>query len=166
MGFRQGQYQEKKTKRPIQDSSNIRNNTGFNNIKLYMEVPYVKGISESSKNICRKHDIEMHFEGGCTIKDLLAHPKDKDTILQKSGMIYGYKCGRVDCEEEEYIGESDRTFLERFRKHLKALYPSMTTTTPLVITSPLKISSLWPERTIVLLDPSEKQSYSESMTHP
>ena len=34
-------------------------------------------------------------------------------------MIYRYKCGRVDCEEE-YIGESGRTFAERFREHMKA----------------------------------------------
>ena len=34
-------------------------------------------------------------------------------------MIYRYKCGRVDCEEE-YIGESDRIFAERFREHMRA----------------------------------------------
>ena len=34
-------------------------------------------------------------------------------------MIYRYKCGRVDCEEE-YIGESGRTFAERFREHMRA----------------------------------------------
>ena len=39
------------------------------------------------------------------------HPKGKDNILQKSGVIYRFRCGRVDCDEE-YIGESDRT-LER-----------------------------------------------------
>ena len=47
------------------------------------------------------------------------HPKDRDTILQKSGVIYRYKCGRVDCEEE-YIGESGRTFAERFREDMRA----------------------------------------------
>ena len=47
-------------------------------------------------------------EGGSTIRDLLVHPKDRDTILKKSGVIYRYRCGRVDCEE--YIGESGRTF--------------------------------------------------------
>ena len=37
-------------------------------------------------------------------------------------MIYRYKCGRVDCEDE-YIGESGRTFAERFREHLRSLSP-------------------------------------------
>ena len=32
----------------------------------------------------------MHFKGGSTKKDLLVHPKDRDTILQKSGMIYRF----------------------------------------------------------------------------
>ena len=64
----------------------------------------------------------MYFKGGSTIKDLLVHPKDKDTILQKSGVIYRYKCGRVGCEDE-YIGESGRTFGERFREHMRAPSP-------------------------------------------
>ena len=64
----------------------------------------------------------MYFKGGNTIKDLLVHLKDRDTILQKSGVIYRYRCGRVDCEED-YIGESGRTFAERFREHIRAPSP-------------------------------------------
>ena len=45
-----------------------------------------------------------------------------DTILQKSGVIYRFRCGRVDCDEE-YIGESGRTFAERLREHMKAPSP-------------------------------------------
>ena len=64
----------------------------------------------------------MYFKGGHTIKNLLVHPKDKDNILQKGGVIYRFRCGRVDCDEE-YIGESGRTFEERFREHMKAPSP-------------------------------------------
>ena len=46
-------------------------------------------------------------------------PKDKDPMLKKSGVIYSYKCGRVECDEE-YIEESSRTFGERFKEHQKA----------------------------------------------
>ena len=63
-----------------------------------------------------------YFKGGNTIKNLLVHPKDRDTILQKSGEIYRYKSSRVDCEEE-YIEESGRTFAKRFREHMKAPSP-------------------------------------------
>ena len=37
-------------------------------------------------------------------------------------VIYRYRCGRVDCNEE-YIGESSRTFGERFREHQKTPSP-------------------------------------------
>ena len=50
------------------------------------------------------------------------HPKDRDNILQKSGVIYRFRYGRVDCDEE-YIGELIRTSAERFREHMKAPSP-------------------------------------------
>ena len=49
-------------------------------------------------------------------------PKDQDPFQKKSVVIYRYKCDRVECDEE-YIGESSRTFGERFREHLKAPSP-------------------------------------------
>ena len=48
--------------------------------------------------------------------------KDKDPIMKKSGVIYRYRCNRVDCDEE-YIGESSRVFDERFKDHQKAPSP-------------------------------------------
>ena len=45
------------------------------------------------------------------MKNLLMAPKDQDPIQKKSGVIYRYKCGRVECDEE-YIGESSRTYGE------------------------------------------------------
>ena len=52
----------------------------------------------------------------------MAVPKNKDPITKKSGVIYRYKCDRVDCDEE-YTGESSRTFGERFKEHIKAHSP-------------------------------------------
>ena len=49
-------------------------------------------------------------------------PKYKDPIMKKSGVIYRYKCKRVDCDEE-YIGESSRAFGERLKEHQKAPSP-------------------------------------------
>ena len=90
--------------------------------KPYIVVTYHQGLSESFKRICRKYAIEAHLKAGNTIKNLLMHPKDKDPLLKKSGVIYRYKCDRVDCDEE-YIGESARNFEERFKEHLKAPSP-------------------------------------------
>ena len=75
------------TNRSSRGSSNIRNNTTTNINKPYMVVPYMKGLSESCK-ICSKFVTQMHFKGGTTMKDLLVKPKDRDTILQKSGVMY------------------------------------------------------------------------------
>ena len=56
------------------------------------------------------------------VLNLLMAPKDKDTIMKKNGIIYRYKCNRVECDEE-YIGESARNFAERFKEHLKTSSP-------------------------------------------
>ena len=37
-------------------------------------------------------------------------------------LIYSYTCGEIDCDEE-YIGESGRTFGERYKEQLKAPSP-------------------------------------------
>ena len=93
------------------------NQGASNNNKSFIVVLYMKGLAESCKNICRRYGVEVYFKGGRTIRDILIHPKDKDTILKKSGVIYKYSCGRVDCGEE-YIGESGRTFGERYREQM------------------------------------------------
>ena len=99
------------------DNTNANNTTG--NKKPYMVLPYVKGLGKSMKNICNKHRVQVYYKGGNTIKGLLMAPKDKDHITKKCGIIYRFKCNRVDCDDE-YIGKSSRTFGERFREHLKA----------------------------------------------
>ena len=87
-----------------------------------MVLPHVKGLSESMKNVGKKHSIQTYFRGGNTIKSLLMTPKDKEHRTKKSGLIHRFKCIRVECDDE-YIGESSRTFKERFKEHLKAPSP-------------------------------------------
>ena len=102
----------------------IQNQTGQNskNQNLYMVVPYHQGLSERIKKTYNKFGVQVHFKGGQTIKSLLMAPKDKDPITNKSGVIYRYTCSEHGCEEE-YIGESTRTFVERFKEHQKAPSP-------------------------------------------
>ena len=88
------------------------------NQRSHIVVPYYGGLSESIKNIGKKFGVQVHCKGGTTIENLLMAPKDKDPIQKQSGVIYKYHCDRVDCDEE-YIGESSRTFGERFKEHLK-----------------------------------------------
>ena len=99
-----------KMNKPAQKKKNNPNTTQQNtNLIPYITVPYYKGLSESVKKKCNNYGVQVYFRGGTTIKNLLMAPKDKDPMLRKSGVIYSYKCGRVECEEE-YIGESSRTF--------------------------------------------------------
>ena len=46
----------------------------------------------------------------------------KNNIKKQSNVIYWFRCDKIDCEEE-YIGESSRTFEERYKEHLKAPSP-------------------------------------------
>ena len=96
--------------------------TGNQKQNPYIVVPYYKGLSESLKRTCQTYGVQVYFKGGNTIKSLLMAPKDKDPLMKKSGVIYRYKCDRVECDEE-YIGDSSRTFGERFKEHQKAPSP-------------------------------------------
>ena len=55
-------------------------------------------------------------------QNMLLAPKDQEPIQKKCGVIYRYKCDRVECDEE-YIEESSRAFGERFKEHQKAPSP-------------------------------------------
>ena len=78
----------KNQKRNNQGNKNSNSN---NTKKPYIVVPYMKGLGETCKNICRRHGVEVYFRGGSTIRDLLVHPKDRDIILKKSEVIYRYR---------------------------------------------------------------------------
>ena len=108
------------TKQDLKRREHTSNIKGQN--KPYMILPYVRGLSESMKNICNKHGVQVHYREGNTIKGLLMAPKDKDHITMKNGIIYRFKCQWVDYDDE-YIGESSRTFSERFKEHLNAPSP-------------------------------------------
>ena len=86
--------------------------------KGHIVIPYTQGLCESIKKICGRYGIQTHFKGGRTIKNLLVSPKDKDPMVNQSGAIYWYQCGDLGCDGE-YIGETSRTFGERYKEHLK-----------------------------------------------
>ena len=107
---------------PKQNRKNNRQNRSNNINRTSITVPYNKGLRESFKNIGRKFGIQVHFKSGRTLKEELVAPKDKDHITKRSGVIYRFKCDRLECDEE-YIGETSRTFGEKYREHLKAPSP-------------------------------------------
>ena len=88
-------------------------------VRVTLSFPTHKVFVKVSKKICGRYDIQTHFKGGRTIKNLLVSPKDKDPIVNQSSAIYWYQCGDLGCDDE-YIGETSRTFFERYKEHLKA----------------------------------------------
>ena len=87
--------------------------------KGHIVIPYTQGLCESIKKICGRYGIQTHFKGGSTIKNLLAPPSTKTPWSTKVVPIYWYQCGDLGCDDE-YIGETSRTFGERYKEHLKA----------------------------------------------
>ena len=90
--------------------------------KGHIIIPYTQGLGESIKKICSRYEIQTHFKGSRTIKETFFKPKDKDLMEKKSGAIYWYQCGELACNEE-YKGETSRTFGERYKEHLKEPSP-------------------------------------------
>ena len=91
--------------------------------KLRATLSYpTQGLCESIKKICGRYGIQTHFKSGSSIKNLLMSHKDKDPLVKQSGAIYWYQCGDLGCNDE-YIGETSRTFGERYKEYLKAPSP-------------------------------------------
>ena len=101
--------------RQVGDGGTTSAQTATNEVKNkgHIVIPYTQGRYESIKKICGRYGIQTHFKGGKTIKNLLVSPKDKDPMVNQSGAIYWYQCGDLACDEE-YIGETSRTFGERY----------------------------------------------------
>ena len=90
--------------------------------KGHIVIPYTQGLCESIKKICGRYGIQSHFKGGSTIKNLLVSPKDKGPMFNQKCAIYWYQCGDLGCDDE-YIGETSRTFGERYKGNLKEPSP-------------------------------------------
>ena len=74
------------------------------------------------KKLCKSKVIQVYFKGTNTLRTHLVTPKDKDPKLQKSGIIYHYKCPHINCTEA-YTGETGRALGDRVNEHLKAPSP-------------------------------------------
>ena len=78
---------EKMLNRPcrvVTDGANNQATTGAqpmtNEVKTkdHIVISYTQGLCESIKKICGRYDIQTHFKGGSTIKNLLVCSKDKE----------------------------------------------------------------------------------------
>ena len=53
---------------------------------------------------------------------MLVRPNDQELKEKKSGVIYSYQCGAIDCGEED-IGETSRMLGEWSKEHLREPSP-------------------------------------------
>ena len=77
--------------------------------KYHIVVPYSQGLCESYKTICSKYGVQVHFKAGNTVTSLLIFPKDKEATTKQSNIIYWFKYGKTEYNDE-YIGESAKAF--------------------------------------------------------
>ena len=84
----------------------------------HIVIQYVQGLEESIKCTCTKYGIQTFFRGNRTLKQMLVRHKNQDPKEKRSGAIYSYQCGAIDCGKE-YIGEKSRTLGERYTEHLR-----------------------------------------------
>ena len=118
---------ERRLNKPSSEASDGANNQGTTGAqpatkevktKGHIVIPYTQGLCEIIKKICGRYGIQTYVKGSNTIRNLLVSPKDKDPMVNQSGAIYWFQCGDHSCDDE-YIGETSRTFGERYKEHLK-----------------------------------------------
>ena len=82
----------------------------------------VGGLAKASRMYVASLGSRYTLKGGKTIGNLLLAPKDRKKITLKNGVINRFKCDHVGCEGA-YVGESAKTFEERFKEHCMASSP-------------------------------------------
>ena len=85
-------------------------------------IPYVAGLSEDIRRVCRRFGIRTVFKSGPTLQNHPTRVKDKLPLLLKSCMVYCIpcRCGRV------YIGETVRRLEANMKEHEDACKKGMT----------------------------------------
>ena len=100
---------KKKIKNQNKTNNNINNPT--TNTK-YIAIEYTNILPQIIKNEFKKHNINISFKTNNNIQTILK-PKTKKDTKTCSGV---YKINCDDCEQY-YIGQTGRTFYERFTEH-------------------------------------------------
>ena len=78
-----------------------------------MVIPYVAGMSEDIRCVCRKFNIRVVFKSGRTLRSMLTMVKDTLPLGKQSNVVYRIhcSCGQV------YIRETRQRLETRLKKH-------------------------------------------------
>ena len=86
--------------------------------KLFVVLPYMKGMTERLQRAYKKHNISLYSKAGFTIRNALVSPKDPLDHSERCGVIYECAC---DVCGERYVGETGRSLGERMEEHAKSV---------------------------------------------
>ena len=84
--------------------------------KYTIRVPYVSGLSDDLRRICRRYDIRTVFTTISTLPPQFTRVKDVDPLLSRAGVVYKVPCS---CGKK-YIGETKRAFGTHSKEHQAA----------------------------------------------
>ena len=89
-------------------------------VRGHIVIPYTQVFVKVSKGICGRYGIQTSLQGWQKPSKTFWSPLRTRTLCStKSGAIYRYNVTTLGCDDE-YIGETSRTFGERYKEHLKA----------------------------------------------
>ena len=77
----------------------------------------MKGVTERLYRAYKQHNIQLFCKAGYTIQNVV-HPKDPLDMEKKCSVIYEIKC--EECGEL-YLGEMERSLIERTQEHDKSV---------------------------------------------
>ena len=84
----------------------------------YVVLPYMKWVMERLQRAYKKHDVQLFYTAGYTIRNGVVCPKDYLNPEEKCGMGYAYNCEQCG---QLYVGELGRAISERSQEHYKSL---------------------------------------------
>jgi predicted GIY-YIG superfamily endonuclease len=79
-------------------------------------IPYVRGLSEGIRRVCRHFNIITGFRTGLTLRNQLTKVKGILPTVKQSGVVYKIPCS---CGKF-YIGETKRRLETRMKEHIDA----------------------------------------------
>ena len=80
-------------------------------------LPYIKGLSEKIRLVCRPLNIKTAFRSSSTLRNLLTHVKAPTPPEEQKCVVY-----RVPCEcGSVYVGETGRQMKTRIEEHKRAV---------------------------------------------
>ena len=99
----------------LDDQEMERRDDGVQRPPLVM-LPYVAGISEDVRRVCRRFGLKVIFKSGRSLRSVLTKVKDTLPAEKQSKVVYQIpcSCGRA------YIGETTRRLETRMKEHQDA----------------------------------------------